>query len=109
MLRDGSKITIHFINHWMHEVPTEDTPKAYAGKVYEVKTVNGKQGFDGNEEKSPYTCRGDIFTPFAAYAWSVIFRDEETGRLYRHSSITNALEDVTDLQDGYIDKIKWIA
>lgn len=109
MLKDGDKITIHFINHWMHEIPTEDTPKAYAGKVFEVKTVNGKQGIDGNIHKSPAIYNGEAFTPFAAYAWAVIFRDEETGRLYRHSSITNALEDVTGLEDGYIDKIVWIA
>ena len=98
---------MHFINHWMHEVPTETPSKCHAGKVYEVKTVNGKQGFDGNPERSPYTSRGEVFTPFTAYAWTVIFRDEETRRLYRFSSIKNALEEVTGLEDGYIDKIVW--
>lgn len=107
VLKDGTKVTMHWINHWMHEVPTEDTPKKYAGQVYEVKTVNGKQGIDGNPEQNPYTCRGNIFTPFSIYAWTIIFKAEDTGRLYRYDNIKNGLEDVTGLEDGYIDKIVW--
>ncbi len=108
MLRDGSKITMHFINHWNHKTPTEvvlDT----TGIVFTVKTENGKLGFDGNIRKSPYTSRGELFTPFSAYAWTVIFRDEKTVRLYRFSDIKTAIEEVTDLKDGYIDRIAWIA
>ena len=108
MLKDGSKITVHFINHWMYKVPTEDTPEGYR-KVFEVKTVDGKQGFDGNESRSQFTCHGELFTPFATYAWTVIFRDEDTKQLYRYSSIDKRLEEVTGLKDGYIDKIVWMS
>lgn len=107
MLRDGSKITVHFINHWNHNRPTEDTPKAWAGKIFEVKTQDGKQGIDGNPERSPYTCRGNVFTPFSAYAWTVIFRDIETGHIYRYSDPAKSLEEVTNLEDGYVNQIIW--
>ncbi len=108
MLKDGDKITVHFINHWMHKIPTEEKVGT-TGMIFEVKTVNNKIGFDGNINKSPYTCRGELFTPFAAYSWCVIFRNEKTGRLYRYSSMQNDLEEVTNLKDGYIDKIAWLA
>ena len=108
MLRNGSKITMHFIDHCRHQNPTE-VKVGTTGMIFTVKTENGRLGFDGNINKSPYTCRGELFTPFSVYAWSVIFRNEKTGRLYRFSDIKNALEEVTDLKDGYIDRITWIA
>ena len=109
MLKDGSKITVHFINHWNYKTPTEDTPEGWKNKIFEVKTENGKQGIDGNINRSPYTCKGELFTPFSVYSWTVIFKDENTGKLYRHSEIKKGLEDVTELKDGYINKINWIA
>jgi len=108
MLKEGSKITVHFINHWSHKDPTE-IKTGDTGKVFTVKKEGGELGFDGNTNRSPYTCRGELFTPFAAYAWSVIFRDEDTSHLYRYSNIYNGLEDVTGLEDGYIDKIVWLS
>lgn len=106
MLKNGDKITVHFINHWMHKRPTEEKTEE-SGIIFEVKTENNKLGFDGNITKSPYTSRGELFTPFQAYAWSVIFRDENTKRLYRYSDTSRGLEEVTELKDGYIDKIQW--
>lgn len=107
MLKEGSKITVHFINHWMHKTPTEEKINI-TGLTFTVKTINGKMGFDGNITRSPYTSRGDLFTPFVAYAWSVIFKNVKTGRLYRYSDMKKGLEEVTNLKDGYIDKIIWI-
>jgi len=107
MLKDGDKITVHFINHWMHKKPTEEKVNT-TGIIFEVKTKNNKLGFDGNITKSPYTCKGDIFTPFQAYAWSVIFRNESTKELYRYSEMIKGLENVTGLKDGYINNIEWL-
>ena len=107
MLKEGSKITVHFINHWMHKKPTEEKV-IESGRIFEVKKENNKLGFDGNITRSPYTSRGELFTPFAAYAWSVIFKNVKTGRLYRYSNVKKGLEDVTNLKDGYIDKIIWL-
>lgn len=107
MLKNGSKITVHFINHWMHKEPTE-TPTGETGHIFTVKTEGGKLGFDGNISRSPYTSRGELFTPFAAYSWTVIFKNVKTGRIYRYSGIKKRLEEVTGLKDGYIDKIVWL-
>lgn len=108
MLKDGSKVSIHFINHWNYKNPTE-IKTGYTGKVFTVKTENGKLGIDGNTNRSPYTCKGELFIPFSVYSWTVIFKDENTGKLYRYSEIKKGLEDVTELKDGYINKINWIA
>lgn len=108
MLEVGSTITIHFIDHCSHKTPTE-FGTGYTGKTFTVKKECGRLGFDGNINRSPYTCRGELFTPFYSYASSVIFRDEDTGHLYRYSNIYNGLEDVTGLEDGYIDKIVWLS
>jgi len=108
MLKNGSKISVHFINHWNYRVPTEDET-GYTGQTFIVKTENGKQGFDGNTSRSPYTCRGELFTPFSTYSWTVIFKDVDTGKLYRYSNIIQGLEDVTENKDGYIDQIKWLS
>lgn len=107
MLKEGNKITMHFINHWAHKEPTEEKTGT-TGVVFTVKKEGGKLGFDGNIKQSPYTCKGELFTPFSAYAWSVIFKEIETGRLYRFSSIKNELEEVTGLKDGYVDKINFL-
>ena len=92
------------MNHWNYPVTTE-VKTGNTGKVYEVKKVNGKLGIDGNENKSPYTCRGEVFTPFQAYAHSVIFKDTETGSLYRYSEIEKGLEEVPKEE---AEKIKWL-
>ena len=102
MLENGKKITVHFINHWMHKTPTEEATGA-TGRIFTVKTQDGKMGFDGD------ISHGDQFTPFSSYAWSVIFKDISTNQLYRFSAIKNALEEVTDSKDGYIDCISWIS
>lgn len=103
-MKEGCKITVHMTNHWMYPVPTEEKTE-YTGKVYEVKKVNGKLGFDGNEKRSPYTSRGEVFTPFQAYAHAVIFKDTETGKLYRYSEIEKGLEEVPKEE---AEKIKWL-
>lgn len=95
MIKDGDKITVHFINYWNHKTPTE-IKTDNTGKVYEVKTINGKQGIDGNERKSPTTCNGEIFTPFTVYAHSVIFKDVNTGKTYRMNTPKNIIEETTE-------------
>ena len=107
MIREGSKITVHFINHWNHSVPTE-VKVGSSGKIFTVKRNNGKLGFDGNTTRSPYTSRGELFTPFSEYAWTVMFKNVNTGHIYRYSDIKKELEDVTGLKDGYIDNIAWL-
>lgn len=103
MLKKNDRITVHFINHWSYKVPTE-TRTRITGVVFEIKEKNGKLGFDGNPEKSPYTCRGDVFTPFSAYATSVIFQNVKTGDLYRFSNIQADIVKVNEERE----KIKFL-
>lgn len=101
MLKDGAKVTVHFINHWNYKQPTE-IKTDNSGKVYKVKTIKGKQGIDGNERQSPTTCNGETFTPFTVYAHSVIFKNVRTGKTYRMNSCTNTLEETIE------NNIKWL-
>lgn len=51
---------------------------------------------DGNRERSPYTCKGDVFTPFETFAQTVIFENVETGELYHWNNISNSVVKVVE-------------
>lgn len=61
-------------------------------KIFTVYEKDGNLGIDWNTEKSPYTCKGDIFTPFKTFASTVIFEKIETGERFCFSTIKNEIE-----------------
>lgn len=63
-------------------------------KVFTVYEKGGKLGIDYNTEKSPYTCKGDIFTPFEVFASTVIFENVETRGKFHFSNIKNGIEKI---------------
>ena len=60
-------------------------------EIFKVKKINGKLGIDWNTEKSPYTCRGEIFTPFETFAQTVIFENVESGEKFRWDNISGGI------------------
>lgn len=60
-------------------------------KIFKVYEKYGKLGIDWNTEKNPYTCKGEVFTPFETFASTVIFENVETEELYHFSNIENAV------------------
>lgn len=66
-------------------------------KVFKVYEKNGKLGIDWNTERSPYTCKGDVFTPFETFAHTVIFENIETGVLYHFDNISNSVIKAVDI------------
>lgn len=60
-------------------------------KIFAVYEKNGKMGIDYNTEQNPYTCKGDIFTPFETFATTVIFENVETGEKFHFSNIKNVV------------------
>ena len=52
---------------------------------------NGKLGIDWNTEKLPYTCNGEVFTPFETFSYSVIFENVENGKKYHWSNAENRI------------------
>lgn len=60
-------------------------------KIFRVYKKNGKLGIDWNTERSPYTCKGEVFTPFETFAQAVIFEDVETGEKYHFDNIENTV------------------
>ena len=84
MLKANDKIKVHLYDTSNREIHTR-----HINTVFTVYEKAGKLGIDWNTERSPYTCRGDIFTPFYTFASNVIFEDVETGENYHFSNIEN--------------------
>lgn len=85
-MRENDKIKVHMYS-FGKEIETRNFDKIFT--VYEK---NGKLGIDWNTERSPYTCNGDIFTPFETFASAVIFENIETGERFFFSTIKNEIE-----------------
>lgn len=90
MLKVNDMIKVHFYNHDYSD--HREIKTRISDNVFRVYKKDGKLGFDGNPERSPYTCKGDVFTPFSVYASSVIFENVETGAGYYFSNINNELK-----------------
>lgn len=88
-MKTNDTIKVHLYDSSNREIRTRNYDKTFF--VYEK---NGKLGIDWNTEKSPYTCNGDVFTPFETFAQSVIFENVETKELFYFSNIENAVVSV---------------
>ena len=85
-MKANDKIKVHLFSN-SREIQTR-----HKDTVFTVYEKNGKLGIDWNTEHSPYTCKGDIFTPFYTFANTVIFENVETGELYHWDNIRNSLQ-----------------
>ena len=94
MLKENSKVKVYLCNHQTFPEIGDEVKTRSSGVIFEVKKHNGKLGIDYNTRRSPYTCNGEIFTPFETFASNVIFEDVETGKQYHYSNITQNLEKI---------------
>lgn len=85
MLKENDMIKVHMYSGNV-EVKTRNFDK-----IFRVYKKNGKLGIDWNTERSPYTCKGEVFTPFETFAQTVIFEDVETGEKYHFDNIENTV------------------
>lgn len=90
MLVEGRKVLVHIYDCMNREIATRNL-----GEVFEVKKESGQLGIDWNTEKSPYTCKGNVFCPFYSFASNVIFEDAENGKKYHYSNIANNIVENT--------------
>lgn len=90
MLNENSKVKVH-IYSGKSEIKTRNHER-----IFQVKKQNGKYGIDWNTERSPYTCNGEVFTPFNTFSGNVIFEDVENGKHYHYSNIA---ENVVELKE----------
>ena len=88
-MKANDTIKVHLYDSSNREIRIRNYDKTFC--VYEK---NGKLGIDWNTEKSPYTCKGDVFAPFETFAPSVIFENIETGELFHFSNIKNGIEKI---------------
>ena len=94
MLKENSKVKVHFCDHRKFPSFEGEAITRQHDKIFEVKNQGGKLGIDYNAERSPYTCKGEIFTSFNTFARNVIFEDVETGKLYHYSNIEENIEEI---------------
>ena len=85
-MKTNDTIKVHLYDSSNREIRTRNYDKTFC-----VYKKNGKLGIDWNTEKSPYTCKGDVFAPFETFAQSVIFENVETKELFHFSNIENAV------------------
>lgn len=93
MLKENSKVKVHFCNDRKFPGFENEIITRQHNRIFEVKNQGGKLGIDYNTECSPYTCHGEIFTPFDTFAQKVIFEDVDTGKIYHYSNITKDIEE----------------
>lgn len=86
MLTEKSKIKVHLYSG-KNEIITRNH-----NKIFEVYKKGGKLGIDWNTAQSPYSCGGEVFSPFETFASTVIFEDVETQKTYHYSNLTQSVE-----------------
>lgn len=91
MLKEGNKILVHIYDCLNREISTRNF-----GQVFEVRKESGQLGIDWNTERSPYTCKGEVFNPFYTFANNVIFEDVETGKKYHYSNVVGRIVENTE-------------
>lgn len=94
MLQENIKVKVYICNHQTFPEIGDEVKNRNDGVIFEVKKHNGKLGIDYNTRRSPYTCKGEVFTPFDAFSQNVIFEDVETGKQYHYSNIAGNLEEI---------------
>ncbi len=94
MLKENSKVKVYLCNHQTFPEIRDEVKTRSSGVIFKVKKHNGRLGIDYNTRRSPYTCKGETFTPFETFASNVIFEDVGTGKQYHYSNITGSLEKI---------------
>ncbi len=94
MLKENSKVIVCICNHSTFPKIKDAVKTPNSDKIFEVKKKNGKLGIDWNTSLSPYTCRGEVFTPLDTFSLNVVFIDVETGKQYHYSNIAEDIEEV---------------
>ena len=88
-MKANDKIKVHIYGTDKKKIQTR-----HIDTVFSVYEKNGKLGIDWNTDRSPYTCKGEVFNPFDTFANTVIFENVETGKLYHWDNIKNSVVEV---------------
>lgn len=87
MLTEHSIVKVHFCDRQYFPTFRNEIKHRTIDRTFEVKCHRGKLGIDFG-----YNC--SVFFPFEVFAWSVVFEDVNTGRLYHYSDITHGIEEI---------------
>lgn len=88
-MKANDKIKVHIYGTDKKKIQTR-----HKDTIFTVYEKDGKLGIDWNTERSPYTCKGEVFNPFDTFANTVIFENVETGKLYHWDNIKNSIVEV---------------
>lgn len=86
-------VLVHIYRYPNDWKPENEIKTRNYNKVFQVYTKNGMPGIDWNAEQSPYTNRGEVFTPLNSFSGTTVcFEEIDTGIRYHHNNITNQIE-----------------
>lgn len=86
-LAEGDRVRVHLYDASGREIITR-----HFGDVFTVRRESGRLGIDWSTEHSPYTSRGEVFSPFSTFAPSVIFEQIGTGYNFYWDNLANSIK-----------------
>lgn len=86
-LAEGDRVRVHLYDGSGREIVTR-----HFCDVFTVRLESGRLGIDWNTEHSPYTSRGEVFSPFSTFAPSVIFEQIGTGYNFYWDNLANRIK-----------------
>lgn len=86
-LAEGDRVRVHLYDGSGREIITR-----HFGDVFTVRRESGRLGIGWNTARSPYTSRGEVFSPFSTFAQSVIFEQIGTGYKFYWDNLTDSIK-----------------
>lgn len=86
MLTEHSIVKVHLCDVQHFPSFYNEIQHSAINQTFEVKCHRGKLGIDWSKDF--------LFQPFETFAWSAVFEDVNTGRLYHYSDITHGIEEI---------------
>ena len=81
MLTEHSIVKVH-----LYDINHNEIQHRTIGKTFEVKRHRGKLGIDWGDNP--------VFCPFESFAWTAIFEDVNTGKMYHYSNLIRGIKEI---------------
>lgn len=94
MLTEHSIVKVHLCDVQHFPSFYNEIQHSAINQTFEVKRHRGKLGINWNTDHHPTICEGSAFCPFETFAWTAVFEDVTTGKLYHHNPFIGDMEEI---------------
>lgn len=94
MLTEHSIVKVHLCDAGYFPTFRYEIQHRAINQTFEVKRYGGKLGIDWNKDRYPTICEGSAFCPFETFAWTAVFEDVNTGKLYHYNNFIGGIEEI---------------